>query len=192
MDQQEHFENLIRRVRNGDAEAAAECVRLYEPEIRRAARVRLTDPRLRRIVDSIDICQSVFGRFFVHAAAGSLEIESTDQLLALLVTMTRHRVTDLAREQMAEKRDVRRQIDLGSGIVRLPGDHQDPLSVIAAAELLQVVQERLTPEEKDLARRRHSGQSWQEIAAELKGTPESLRKRLERAIERVRQELGID
>jgi len=47
------FGELLRLVRAGDADAAAELVRQYEPEIRRTIRVRLTDPRLRRVVDSI-------------------------------------------------------------------------------------------------------------------------------------------
>ena len=35
---EESFELLIRRVRDGDEQAAAELVRRYEPAIRRAAR----------------------------------------------------------------------------------------------------------------------------------------------------------
>ena len=46
------FEELIRRVRAWDQEAAAELVRRYEPAIRRAARIRLVDSRLRRLFDS--------------------------------------------------------------------------------------------------------------------------------------------
>jgi hypothetical protein len=38
---------LVQRIRTGDAAAAAELVRRYEPEIRRAIHFRLRDPRLR-------------------------------------------------------------------------------------------------------------------------------------------------
>lgn len=61
------FADLISRVRSGDQLAAAEIVRQYEPEIRREVRVRLHDPRLRRVLDSMDISQSVLGSFFVAA-----------------------------------------------------------------------------------------------------------------------------
>jgi RNA polymerase sigma factor (sigma-70 family) len=185
------FRALIQRVREGDAAAASECVRLYEPEIRRAARIRLTDPRLRRLVDSVDICQSVFGRFFVHAANGSLDMERPEQLLALLVAMTRNRVTDMAREQTAQKRDVRRQLDLSSGIQKLADRSPGPGSVAAAAELLSRVREHLTPEERRLVECRNAGLTWQQIAEERNGTAAALRKQLERALERVRTELGI-
>ena len=57
------FSELMRKIRAGDQDAARQLVESYEPEIRRAARLRMTDPQLRRLVDSIDICQSVFGRF---------------------------------------------------------------------------------------------------------------------------------
>ena len=66
------FEDLIRRIRMGEAEAAAELVQRFEPEIRREVRIRLTDPKLRRVVDSIDICQSVLGNFLVRAALGAI------------------------------------------------------------------------------------------------------------------------
>ena len=42
------FQDLLRRVRAGDQQAAAEVVRACEPEIRRIVRLRLTDARLRR------------------------------------------------------------------------------------------------------------------------------------------------
>src|SRR5947207_683217 len=61
----EPFRDLMARVRDGDQQAAADLVRALEPELRRAVRVRLSDPRLRRTVDSVDVCQSVLANFFV-------------------------------------------------------------------------------------------------------------------------------
>jgi hypothetical protein len=59
--EQDAYAEFIRRIRSGDQDAAAELVRLYEPEIRLEVRtwLRLRDPRLRRVFDSMDICQSV-------------------------------------------------------------------------------------------------------------------------------------
>src|SRR6516164_3751579 len=90
------FAELIRRVRARDADAAAEVVRRYEPEIRRAVRVRLTDPGLRRVLDSMDICQSVLGNFFVRAAAGQFDLDRPEQLIKLLARMARNRLTNEA------------------------------------------------------------------------------------------------
>lgn len=190
----QEFASLIAEVRSGDAEAARKCVRLYESEIRRAARVRLTDPRLRRLVDSIDICQSVFGRFFVSAANGSFDLERPEQLLALLVRMTRNRVIDLNRRATALRRDGEQanatQAEVEPDDVVQPGD--GPRTAAAARELLAEVRSRLRPDELQLADRRNAGESWTAIARELGGSPEALRKQLERALARVRSELGIE
>jgi hypothetical protein len=56
------FRELIDRVRSGDEQAAIDLVRRYEPAIRRAARVRLSVPRLGRLLDSMDIWQSAATR----------------------------------------------------------------------------------------------------------------------------------
>src|SRR6516162_9738037 len=93
------FQELIGRVRAGDEAAAAELVRLYEPAIRRAARIRLADSHLRRLFDSMDISQSVFASFFLRAALGQYELEDPSQLLRLLVTMSRKKLTDHLRQQ---------------------------------------------------------------------------------------------
>src|SRR4051812_44768072 len=91
------FQDLIRRIRAGDEAAAAALVRTYEPAIRREARVRLSDSRLRRLFDSMDICQSVLASFFVRAALGQYELEQPEQLLRLLVDMSRKKLVDRAR-----------------------------------------------------------------------------------------------
>lgn len=184
------FPEILQRIRAGDQEAAAECVRHFEPEIRRAARLRMTDPRLRRLIDSMDICQSVFGRFFIHAANGAFELEEPEHLLSLLVTMTRNRVTDMGRRQQTEMRDVRReQTQSGSQIVA-PGP--GPGSVAIGKELLRQVRERLSPDELDLVERRDRGEKWQEIADTVGSSPEAVRKQLQRALDRVRDELGME
>ena len=53
--------------------------------VRFEARLRLTDPRLRRQYDSLDICQSVLASFFVRAAAGQYDLDRPEQLLKLLL-----------------------------------------------------------------------------------------------------------
>ena len=102
------FQVLLRRVRAGDGQAAAELVRRYEPAIRRAARVRLVDTRLNRLLDSMDICQSVMASFFVRTALGQYELETPEQLLKLLATMTRNKLANQVKGHGAGRRDFRR------------------------------------------------------------------------------------
>ncbi len=186
------FRDLILRVRRGDEQAATELVRRYEPAIRRAVRLRLRDDRMRRVLDSMDICQSVLASFFVRAATGQYEMDTPEQLLKLLATMARNKVADQVDQQRAACRDNRR-VDAGSAGDRdLAGPDATPSQYAAAQELLEETRRRLSLEERRLLDLRQQGWEWNEIAAEVGGSPEALRKKLTRAVDRVAQELGLD
>lgn len=186
------FQALILRARGGDVDAATELVRTYEPAIRRTVRIMLLNARLRRVFDSMDICQSVMGSFFVRLNLGQFEVDQPAQLIKLLVSMTRNKVADQARKEQAECRDHRR---LEAGDVH---DHEvaagaaGPSRIVAARDLLSQVRSRLTPEERRLADLRALGRDWPDIAAEVGGNADALRKRFTRAINRVTHELGLD
>ncbi len=98
----------------------------------------LTDPSMHRVLDSMDICQSVLANFFVRAAAGQFELEQPEQLLKLLVTMVRNKFRDYARRQHAERRDNRRQ-QAGSpeALQALPGREETPSQIVAGEEMLR-------------------------------------------------------
>jgi RNA polymerase sigma factor (sigma-70 family) len=191
MSEESVFLDLVRRVRTADEDAARELVRLYEPAIRREARVRLFDPRLRRVFDSMDICQSVFASFFVRAAMGQYDIEKPAQLLRLLTSMSRRKLIDHAREEQAARRDHRR-LSAGSRDLREVKDlSPSPSQQVAGQELLREFRNRLSEEERHLADQRAMNRDWAQIAAEHGGSPEALRKKLTRAVDRVAQEMGL-
>lgn len=187
------FAELMRRVRAGDEEAAAELVRHYEPEIRRIVRIRLGTSRLRTLLDSADIFQSVMANFFVRVAAGQFELETPEQLLKLLVTMACNRLNDQARRMKAGKRGEGHAPVHDSAVLKAVADSEaGPSQVIAMKELLQKVRGSLTADELRLAEERARGRSWDELADELGSTPEAVRKRLSRALDRVGRQLGLD
>jgi RNA polymerase sigma factor (sigma-70 family) len=188
-----NFAELMRRVRAGDSTAAAELVRTCEPEIRRIVRVRLTNSRLQRLLDSMDICQSVLANFFVRAAAGQWEIESSEDLLRLLATMARNKLRDQMRKQKTVRRGADQRMTADPQALRaVADDAPDPAERLASQELHQLVRAKLTNQEQLLADRRGQGHSWPEIAAELHEDAEVLRKRLARALDRVTRELKLD
>jgi len=187
------FTDLIRRVREGDEQAAAELVRRYEPELRRMIRIRLSDQRLDRRLDSMDICQSVLANFFVRVGAGQFDLEQPEQLVKLLMTMARNRVRDEARKQLAARRDHRRQERDGPELLAgIAAPQESPSQVVVLQELMQRTRRLLTEEERRLAELRAAGMGWPEIAAQLHGSPEALRKQLTRAMDRVALQLGLD
>jgi RNA polymerase sigma-70 factor (ECF subfamily) len=184
--------DLIRRVRAGEEEAAAELVRRYEPAIRRAVRFRLGNARLGPLLDSMDICQSVLASFFVRAAAGQYELDQPDQLLKLLVGMARNKLAFQARKHHAQRRDVRRVRAVGDDDGQLTAADATPSRKVAARELLVELQRRLSDDERQLVEWRQQGLEWAEIAERLHGSAEALRKKHARALDRVAQELHLD
>ena len=186
------FIDLVRRVRAGDEAASAELIRRYEPAIRIAVRGRLTDPGLRRLLDSMDICQSVLANFFVRATAGEFELHKPEQLIELLATMARNRVTDHARRHQAARRDYRRTHNLDSGDGELTDTADGPSEIVASKELLQAIRSKLSPAEQYLAEQRALGRPWAEIAQEVGASPDALRMELGRAVDRVTRELRLE
>jgi RNA polymerase sigma-70 factor (ECF subfamily) len=190
-DEHEAFHDLMRRVQARDEQAAEELVRLFEPTVRLVVRRRLTDPRLRRLLDSMDICQSVLGTFFAGAANGRFALHTPDQLVKLLVTMARNKLISCTRAQKAARRNPRGVESLGSGDVESVDPCPTPTQLVADREILKEIRERLSPEELRIADLYAAGRSWQEIAAEVGGRPDQLRMRFRRALDRVRGELGL-
>jgi RNA polymerase sigma-70 factor (ECF subfamily) len=186
------FPELMARVRAGDEQAATELVRLYEPAIRRAVRVRLLDTRLQRLLDSLDVCQSVLASFFLRAAAGQYDLDRPEQLLKLLATMARNKVISEARRQQAECRDVRRLDPEGLDELKLVAAGATPSEQVTMQDLFQQIRRRLSEDERHLVDQRALGRDWPAIAADLGGSAEGLRKRLTRALDRVARELGLE
>jgi RNA polymerase sigma-70 factor (ECF subfamily) len=186
------FQDLLQRVRGGDQGAARELVQRYEPAIRRAVRFRLADSRLGRLLDSMDICQSVLGSFFVRAAAGQYDLESPEQLFKLLVAMAQNKLAMQERSQRRQRRDYRRlqadALDQDQALSSEPSPSQQ----VAIQDLLKAAQRLLSPEEQRLVELRKQGLEWAAIAEQIGGTPEALRKQLARAADRVAHQLHLD
>ena len=148
----DEFEQLIARLRTGDEAAAAELVRGYESEVRRFVRFRLTTPAIRRFIDSLDVSQSVLGRFFVELREGKLEVNTPGQLRNLLLTMARNKLYDQVRKELTEKRDATRVE--GNGDAEFV-DHGDSVSEkVADIEFVNAFRARLSSEERYLVDQR--------------------------------------
>src|SRR5271170_1926902 len=143
------FDELIRQVGNGDEQAAARLVRDFEPVVRRVLRARLRGVRARCEFDSMDICQSVLANFFVRVAAGQYDLKEPDDLIKLLMTMTRNKLAEKMRHQHRLRRDSRRTVG-GVEEMALAAHDRAPSSVVAGKELLEQVRQRLSEEERQL------------------------------------------
>jgi RNA polymerase sigma-70 factor (ECF subfamily) len=187
------FREFIERIRRGDGQAAAELVHRYEPAIRRAVRIQMRrDARLARIFDSMDVCQSILASFFTRAACGAYDLDGPEDLMKLLASMARHKLLHQAERQRALKRDYRRVEATGVEERQLAGAEATPSRLVAARDLFETFRARLAPDERYLADQRGLGREWAEIAAEVGESPEALRKRLRRAVDRAAHDLDLD
>ncbi len=190
----DEYSEFIRRIRQGDEQAAEELVRRYEAEIRLEVRgwLRLRNPALRRVFDSMDICQSVLASFFARAAVGDFDLDEPPQLIRLLVGMARKKVAEQARHHQRQRRDVRR---VGEVDLEMTGaaaaTEETPSRLASGRELLQKFRERLNEEERRIADLRAKGYDWAAVATELGGTADARRKQLARAVARVEVDLGL-
>ncbi len=131
-----------------------------------------------------DVCQQPItdasAAMAVHGVPpGEPEAELTEALHAHKASPCQ----DVARRRCGHENDFGPWEEVGAHLVRLAvGVGIDP----------DAFRERLGPEELRLVEMRHEGREWSGTAAELGGTPEAVRKRLSRALDRVARELGLD
>jgi RNA polymerase sigma factor (sigma-70 family) len=185
------FEDLIRLARAGDEAAAASLTHAYEPFIRRFVRFRMRrrsdHDRLQPEIDSADICQSVFKSLFVGLKGGRFDLNRPEQLHKLLAAMVRFKVATRARRPGVALREV---LDLDESDHR-PDSAPSPEKAVEDRDLLETIVKRFDGDELDLLVRRLDDQPWAAIAAAVGGTPQALRKRLTRALERVRDDPDV-
>jgi len=186
------FTDFIGRIRAGDEQAAAELVARFEPVIRLEVRMAIRDPRLNRVLDSTDVCQSVLASFFVRAASGQFDLANPQRLTQLLVKMARNKLAAEARRHHRERRDVRRLREETGKKLDAIAAGPTPSQLVAGRDLLQHFRRQLTDGERRLAEWRAQGRTWDEIAAMVGGNPKTLCRQLCRAIDRVSRQLGLN
>lgn len=138
--------------------------------------------KIRSRLGSSDICQSVFKSLFVGLKEGRFELNQPAQLQNLLRIMSRFKIATEGRRLSVILREV---MDEGS-----PPDQADsgpsPEKPIDDQDLAEAILRHFSEDELEIVQRRLDGQTWPVIAAQLGVDADTLRRRLERAIKRVR------
>lgn len=176
------FRNLVEQIRRGDSEAYEKLLREYGPQILREARLRLGRSPARGLCDAEDVYQSVLRSLFRRVSSGQFSLEHPGQLVALLVSMARNKAIDRVRAAKLApwtQSSVRRKPESSLRDVRANQTAEE----MAARELLEHYQEKLSGENRDILLWRVAGQTWGEIAATLGRQPDAVRKQFRRAMQ---------
>jgi RNA polymerase sigma factor (sigma-70 family) len=180
------FEALIERVRAGDAEACETLVREYNGVILREARLRLGS-QYSSFLDAEDVVQSVLRSFLLRAREGRFCLSSPAQLVGLLTLMARNKAFTALRRESRRKISVSDENPADLASRRTPCDEQ-----VSNWELIGIYRQRMKPDEWQLLQWRLDGDSWPDIAQRAGQSPGALRKRLQRALDRLRARVTVE
>jgi RNA polymerase sigma-70 factor (ECF subfamily) len=174
----EPLDLLLERVGAGDAAAAEQAVRDYEPYLRLVIRRYLSGP-LRAKFDSADVVQSVWVHVLQALRRGAWRLTDRASLRALLVTVARRRLVSRYRHHRGA---LEREQASGCALVEgLPARRQPrPSEVAQANELWNRLLALCPPANHELLRLRRQGLPLREIATKTGMHEGSVRRVLRR------------
>jgi RNA polymerase sigma-70 factor (ECF subfamily) len=161
----ESFAALMRRLEEGDAEAAALVYDRYARRLVGLAHRELT-ARARGPVGPDDVVQSVFRTFFRRAADHQFDLDGEDALWALLAEITLRRCGRWSRHFAARKRGGRRPPPTGDALAEEPPDEREPSpqDAVALLDLVERLLRGLGEREAQICEMRLQGYEVAEIA----------------------------
>jgi DNA-directed RNA polymerase specialized sigma24 family protein len=177
------LQKFLETLHSDDPHAVEVLLRQLDPFLKRIIRLRLIDGRLRRVVDTTDVFDSLFKDFLARKPSDGSSVESPAGLQAYLAAAVHHKIQTRARK---ERRHA------GS----LPPDWEPvspeapPARALEARDLAEAIRARLAEDTRLLFNLKAQGLSWTEIATRVGGTSDALRMRLNRAVALILRELG--
>jgi RNA polymerase sigma-70 factor (ECF subfamily) len=159
----EPLDALLEKLTSGDAAAAEQVFRTYEPVLRLVVRRRLS-PQMRAKFDSRDIVQSVWVHMLKRFRDAGCRFADLAHFRAFLVQLTRHRFIDrLRRHRLALEHE---QPLEGVGFEEvLPAEGPEPGEVLQADELWEQLLELCPPAHREVLRLKREGALTGEVAA---------------------------
>jgi DNA-directed RNA polymerase specialized sigma24 family protein len=172
-------------LQSGDQQAIAALLRELDPFLRKIIRLRLVDGRLRRVVDTTDIFDSLLKDFLARKTVGQAPAETAAGLRAYLAAAVHHKIQTRARKE-------RRHAGRLPHNWEVPDPETTPSVRVEAEDFHEAVRERLSAQTQRLFDLKTRGLSWNEIAAQVGGSPDALRMRLTRAVAAALSGLGCN
>jgi len=168
-DDDQVFYDLLRGIKEGSEDAARQFLAQYGKYIRHVVRRHMIQ-KLRAKFDSEDFLQDVCVSFFSHPP-GPEEFSDPAALLAFLGKIARNKVTDAARQRLAQRRDVNRENSLdGSAqfaVENLQGADPSASEIVRTEESWEALGQGGHPDQKKLLHMLRNGYTQEEIARVL-------------------------
>ncbi len=172
-------QSLIAKIREGDDEAAEGLYRKYSDRIMGLVQSQMGE-LLRSVTEPEDIVQSVFKSVFRGVLSGAYEAPEGQTIWQLLAVISVNKVRRKARNQLADRRDIRRTSTLDDDSeVGLVLDNQE--LELSVKEALQ----NLDPLDQIVVQHRLEGHTVEEIAEKTNRS----RRTIERSLQRIRDQL---
>jgi RNA polymerase sigma-70 factor (ECF subfamily) len=165
---------VLEKLCSGDAEAAEQIFRAYEPILRSVVRRQL-GPDLRAKFDSVDVVQSVWADLLQGFREAGWSFPDAQHLQAFLIKATHNRFIDRARQQRSafqhEVPAVAAELD------RTVASRQPrPSEIVQAEELWEQLLSRCLPVHREMLLLKRQGLSVPEIAARTGWHEDSIRR----------------
>jgi RNA polymerase sigma-70 factor (ECF subfamily) len=184
------LDDLLRRLRSGQPEAAEELIARYGDYLRAVVRRRLHH-RLRSVYDSLDFVQSVWASFLQAPPAGR-DLADPDVLTAYLARIARNKVGEVCRQRFqTAKHAAAREVSLaawadGPGD-RGPVSRRDPTPSQAAiaGEHWERLKEGQSPEVQQVLELLRQGHTHREVADRMRLHPKMIQRLVQKLSRRV-------
>jgi RNA polymerase sigma-70 factor (ECF subfamily) len=180
---------LLERFRRGEQFAATTLYLRYAPRLLALARSRCSSDLALRL-DSEDIVQSVFSRFFRRARKGEYDVPAGAELWKLLLVIALNKIRTAEAFHRAGKRDVGATSASGTLEETLPAGAGDDGNGAYLSLVVSDALERLPARVREVIELRLQGYEVREIAEQLGQPLRSIERLLQEARAELRASLG--
>ncbi|MGB7347591.1 MAG: sigma-70 family RNA polymerase sigma factor [Pirellulaceae bacterium] len=181
------FHNLA----DGDPETVQQFWDQYGGPLRRVAERQIAD-RLRTRVDADDIVQSACRTFFRRIGEGQFEIEDTESLWRLLLTITLNKARMQARFHTRDRRSIGREQAIPQSGSMQPTAAENLLDDVDFADFLEHVIQHLDDEQREILTMTLDGKTQAEIAQAIGCSERTVRRMRTRIQDQLRDVLSAE
>ncbi len=177
--------SLLRRVREGEQDAATELYLRYVNHLQNLI-TRQTSPQLATRLDTDDLVQSVFRTFFRRVVQDHYDVPRGDDLWKLILVLALHKIRNAAVHHRSAKRDVRRTVSMGGAApVQLGLSSPDETALATLRLVIAEISDPLPDSSRRIVELRIDGHEVSDIAEKTGRSKRSV----ERVLQQFREQL---